>query len=84
MLEQIDTLALPGRGTKMDCPTCNQPAKKFGKHRNKLQSYRCTDCKRTFTEPHARPLGDMILSEEKAMSVLQHLVAVARCEPPLV
>jgi hypothetical protein len=26
----------------------------------------------------------MILSEEKAMSVLQHLVAVARCEPPLV
>ena len=58
----------------MNCPTCNQPAKRFGKHRNGLQRYRCTSCKKTFTEDHERPLGDMILAEEKAMSVLQHLV----------
>jgi transposase-like protein/IS1 family transposase len=58
----------------MDCPTCSHPAKKFGKHRNGLQRYRCTACKKTFTEPQAKPLGDMILAEEKAMSVLQHLV----------
>src|SRR5713226_2619834 len=58
----------------MNCPNCNQQAKKFGKHRNGLQRYRCTVCKKTFTEEHARPLGDMILAEEKAISVLQHLV----------
>jgi len=58
----------------MNCPTCNQPAKKFGKHRNGLQRYRCVNCNKTFTEPHERPLGDMILAEGKAMSVLQHLV----------
>jgi len=58
----------------MNCPTCNQPAKKFGKHRNGLQRYRCAACRSTFTEPHARPLGDMNLSEEKALGVLQHSV----------
>jgi len=58
----------------MNCPQCNKPAKKFGKHRNGLQRYRCPNCKKTFTEPHTRPLGYMILNEEKAMSVLQHLV----------
>jgi len=58
----------------MKCPTCNQPTKKFGKHRNGLQRYRCLACKKTFTEPHPRPLGEMILAQEKAMAVLQHLV----------
>jgi len=58
----------------MNCPTCNAPAKKFGTHRNGLQRYRCSLCKKTFTEPHTRPLGDMILAEQKAMNVLQHLV----------
>src|SRR2546422_5122740 len=58
----------------MNCPICNQQAKKFGKHRSGLQRYRCPNCKKTFTEPHERPLGDMILAEEKALSVLQHLV----------
>jgi len=58
----------------MDCQACNQPVKKFGKHRNGLQRYRCPKCKKTFTEPHERPLGAMILAEEKAVSVLQHLV----------
>ncbi len=58
----------------MNCPTCNAPAKKFGMHRNGLQRYRCSLCKKTFTEPHDKPLGDMILAEEKAIAVLQHLV----------
>lgn len=58
----------------MNCPSCDAKAKKFGKHRNGLQRYRCVSCKKTFTEDHERPLGDMILAEEKAMSVLQHLV----------
>ena len=59
---------------KMNCIDCNQPAKKFGKHRNGLQRYRCAACKKTFTEPQEKPLGDMTLAEEKAISVLQHLV----------
>lgn len=58
----------------MNCPVCNQPTKKFGKHRNGLQRYRCEACKKTFTEPHERPLGDMNLAVDKAVSVLQHLV----------
>jgi transposase-like protein/IS1 family transposase len=58
----------------MNCPSCNEPAKKFGKHRNGLQRYRCLSCGKTFTEEHSRLLGDMILPEEKAVAVLQHLV----------
>ncbi len=58
----------------MNCPSCNEKAKKFGRHRNGLQRYRCTGCKKTFTEDHTRLLGEMILAEEKAISVLQHLV----------
>jgi transposase-like protein/IS1 family transposase len=58
----------------MNCPACNAEAKKFGTHRNGLQRYRCGECERTFTEPHSRLLGDMILPEEKATAVLQHLV----------
>ena len=66
--------SVPARATKTNCPTCNAPAKKFGTHRNGFQRYRCSLCKKTFTEPHERPLGDMILAEQKAMNVLQHLV----------
>jgi transposase-like protein/IS1 family transposase len=58
----------------MTCPTCNTPAKKFGKDRNGLQRFRCRTCKKTFLEPHKRPLDDMRLPIEKAVSVIQHLV----------
>lgn len=58
----------------MNCPSCNESAKKFGKHRNGLQRYRCLNCGKTFTEEHSRLLGDMTLPEEKAIAVLQHLV----------
>lgn len=58
----------------MNCPDCNILANKFGRHKTGLQRYRCPQCKKTFTEPHSKPLGDMLLSEEKAISVLQHLV----------
>jgi len=58
----------------MNCQTCNSATKKFGKDRNGLQRYRCLSCKKTFLEPHERLLGTMILAEDKAISVLQHLV----------
>src|ERR1051325_1395954 len=59
---------------KMNCPTCNAPAKKFGKDRDGNQRYRCLTCGKTFGDPKEKPLGGMILSEEKAIAVLQHLV----------
>src|SRR5262249_11718812 len=34
----------------------------------------CPSCSVRFTEPQAKPLGDMILAEDKAISVLRHLV----------
>ena len=58
----------------MNCESCNAPAKRFGKDRNGLQRYRCLTCKKTFLEPHDRPLGEMRLPLEKALSVIQHLV----------
>ncbi len=61
-------------GHKMDCPECNTQAKKFGKDRNGLQRFRCSECKKTFLEPHKRPLGKMRLPLEKAVSVIHHLV----------
>lgn len=58
----------------MNCPTCNAPAKKFGKDRHGLQRYRCGSCKKTFLEEHERPLGEMRLPLDKAIAVIQHLV----------
>src|SRR5271157_311381 len=58
----------------MNCPTCNTTARKFGKDRNGLQRFRCPSCKKTFLELHQRPLGEMRLSVDKAVSVIQHLV----------
>src|SRR5215213_9306441 len=52
----------------------NTLARRFGKDRKGHQRFQCLTCKKTFSEPHAKPLGEMILSEEKALSVLHHLV----------
>lgn len=58
----------------MTCHNCNTLCKKFGKHRNGLQRYRCNQCRQTFTEDHATPLGDMRIPLAKAAQVIQHLV----------
>jgi len=58
----------------MNCQTCNAPTKKFGKDRNGRQRFSCLICNKTFTEPYERPLGDMRLPMEKALSIIQHLV----------
>jgi len=36
----------------MNCPACGNAVKRFGKHRNGLQRFRCQYCKKTFTEEH--------------------------------
>ena len=58
----------------MNCQACGSETKKHGKDRDGHQRYRCLSCKKTFIEAYDRPLGDMRLPIEKALSVMQHLV----------
>ena len=58
----------------MNCTICNNEARRFGKDRKGNQRFQCLTCKKTFSEPHAKPLGNMILAEDKALSVIHHLV----------
>jgi IS1 family transposase len=48
--------------------------RRFGKHRNGLQRFRCSKCNRTFTEGHDKPLGDMTVPMDKALLALQLLI----------
>jgi transposase-like protein/IS1 family transposase len=58
----------------MNCPNCNSLAKKHGKDRNGNQRFRCLACGKTYIEPKDKPLGNMYLSEEKAIQCLKALV----------
>lgn len=58
----------------MTCHSCQSVCNRFGKHRNGLQRYRCSQCRKTFTEDHTRPLAEMRLPMEKAESILKLLV----------
>lgn len=58
----------------MKCQACGSETKKFGKDRKGHQRYQCLSCKKTFIEVYERPLGEMRLPVEKALSVLRLLV----------
>jgi len=58
----------------MTCHNCNTLCNRFGKHRNGLQRYRCSQCRKTFTEDHAQPLREMRLPMDKAVAILKLLV----------
>jgi transposase-like protein/IS1 family transposase len=58
----------------MTCHNCNSRCKKFGKHRNGLQRFRCNQCRKTFTEDHATPLGGMYTPLDKAAKAIELLV----------
>lgn len=58
----------------MVCEKCGSPCKKFGRHRNGLQRYRCKKCRRTFTQEHDKPLAGMRLPLARALTCLQLLV----------
>lgn len=55
----------------MTCHNCQSACNRFGKHRNGLQRYRCSQCRKTFTEDHAKPLAEMRLPVDKALAILQ-------------
>src|SRR5215207_2826833 len=56
----------------MTCHNCSSICKKFGKFGpNKIQRYRCKQCKKTFSEDQQKPLGDMRISLDKAETCLK-------------
>src|SRR5262245_23380854 len=58
----------------MQCPACQTEARKFGRDRDGNQRYQCLACRKTFAERPARPLGDMRITLDKALTCLHHLV----------
>ena len=58
----------------MTCHNCSSECKKFGKHRNGLQRFRCRQCRKTFTEERATPLGTMHTPLDRAIRVIELLV----------
>ena len=58
----------------MNCPSCNNLSKLFGKDRKGQQRYRCLSCRKTFGERKVKMLDHMILAQGKALAVLSHLV----------
>jgi len=58
----------------MTCHNCQTACRKFGKHRNGLQRFRCDQCRKTFTEDHATPLDSMRLPMDKATAILKLMV----------
>ena len=58
----------------MTCHSCQIQCKRFGKHRNGLQRFRCNQCRKTFTEEHEHPLDAMRLPLDRAVSILQLLL----------
>lgn len=58
----------------MTCHNCQSQCKRFGKHRNGLQRFRCNQCSKTYTEDHQRPLDEMRLPLDKAENLLRLLL----------
>src|SRR5690242_8522122 len=64
----------PQKGKSMTCHNCITRCKKFGKHRNGLQRFRCVQCRKTFTEDHATPLAGMYTPLVRAAKAIELLV----------
>ena len=58
----------------MTCHNCRIECRRYGKHRNGFQRYRCQQCRKTFTEAHERPLDAMTTRLDKAIQILKLLV----------
>jgi transposase-like protein/IS1 family transposase len=57
------------------CPTCGNAVKRFGKHRNGLQRFRCGTCRKTFTEEHKRPFRvEDYLNDQRGLMAIRMLV----------
>jgi transposase-like protein/IS1 family transposase len=56
------------------CQPCNAQCVRFGKNRNGSRRFRCSKCKRTYTEAREQLFGSMTVDEGKALLALQLLV----------
>ena len=54
----------------MQCPTCQNETRKFGKDRYGNQRYQCMTCRKTFSDVPAKPLDEMRIPMDKALDVL--------------
>jgi transposase-like protein len=52
----------------MTCHNCQKDAQKHGKDRKGNQRFRCLTCNRSFSEPKEKPLNNMYLPLDKAIS----------------
>ena len=57
----------------MVCHNCRIRATKHGRDRNGRQRWKCKPCRKTWTEPYERLLGEMRVPEEKALLALNLL-----------
>jgi transposase-like protein/IS1 family transposase len=57
------------------CPTCGNASKRFGRHRNGLQRFRCLSCRKTFTEDH-KPAFQVVdyLKDPRGLMAIRMLV----------
>lgn len=58
----------------MNCPACQNEARKFGKDRYGNQRFQCLTCRKTFSDRPAKVLGTMRLDLDKAAKVLHLLL----------
>jgi transposase-like protein/IS1 family transposase len=60
----------------ISCPKCSsESTKRFGRHRNGLQRYRCLACRATFTEGHAPAFRtEDYLKEKRGLAALRMLL----------
>jgi transposase-like protein/IS1 family transposase len=58
----------------MTCHNCRLEARRFGRHRNGLQRFRCHQCGKTYTEPHEKPLEGMTIPQGKALLAMRLMV----------
>src|SRR6267142_1585168 len=54
----------------MNCPTCQNEARKFGKDRYGNQRYQCLTCRKTFSDVPVKPLDEKRIPLYKALDVL--------------
>lgn len=63
------------KSSPMTCEKCGVSCKRFGKHRNGLQRFRCRMCGATYTEDHEAPFRvEDYLGEPKGIMAIQLLV----------
>jgi transposase-like protein len=66
----------------MNCTDCSAQTKKHGTDRKGNQGFRCVACGKTFVEPQTKLLGNMYLSEDKALMCLNLLVEAMSVRSP--